>query len=112
MAFHHAESPSQIITASYSILLSPTYRVPVLYICLYGILSHGLKSIHAAYQYLVPESSQEELSTIGVMGGLSMTVSEACQIVQLNTNENRTTQLPMSRAISSIHAKPQRQWKS
>jgi len=76
MAFHHTIIPSQTITAGYSILLSPTYRVPVLYICLYGVPPDGLKGIDAAYQYLVPESSQKELSTIGVMGGLSMTVSE------------------------------------
>ena len=79
MAFHDTESPSQIITAGYSILLSPTYSVPVLYICLHGILPNELKGIEVAYQYLVPESSHQELSKIGVVGGLSMTVSEGFQ---------------------------------
>ena len=76
MAFHRIEPVGQTIRAGYSIMLSPTYRVPVLYIDLYGIPPNGWKGIDAAYQYLIPESSQQELSPIGVMGGLSMAVRE------------------------------------
>ena len=100
MAFHHIKLPSETITADYSILLSPIYRVPVLYIYLYGVPAGGPQGIDVAYQYLVPESSQQELSTIGVVGGISMTVRPCFQptsklLLQTNRNQNHpVTDIP------------------
>lgn len=64
-------------SVEYNILLSKTYRVPVLYLQLHGLLPDGPKGLDAIYHYLVPELLAPELQRTGVMGGISMTVSFA-----------------------------------
>lgn len=113
LAFHHAPDPtlSQAVTVEYSILLSPTYRVPVLYIHLRDLPPTGPTGIDAAYQYLVPQRSQPELLAEGVMGGLSMTVREPAIedvewsiVCRCGLTGYRTTRLRIFHAISSIRA--------
>ncbi|KAL2007112.1 hypothetical protein VTN00DRAFT_8550 [Thermoascus crustaceus] len=56
----------------YDIILSPTYRVPVLYFVLRNAPREGPAGMEAVYQYLVPHQYKTELKSVGVMGGISM----------------------------------------
>ncbi|KAL2003451.1 hypothetical protein VTN02DRAFT_3762 [Thermoascus thermophilus] len=58
----------------YDIILSPTYRVPVLYFVLRNAPREGPAGIEAVYRYLVPHQYKTELKSVGVMGGISMGV--------------------------------------
>lgn len=62
-------------TVDYHILLSPTYRVPVLYFFLRNLPVTGPKGIDAVYDYLVPHQFRSELRNVGVIGGISIAVS-------------------------------------
>jgi ubiquitin-like-conjugating enzyme ATG10 len=58
----------------YRIGLSPTYGIPVLY---FHILGHAatIESLKVVYKYLVPSSVRPQLEAVGVLGGVSLTVS-------------------------------------
>ncbi|KAN0086711.1 hypothetical protein V8E54_000399 [Elaphomyces granulatus] len=57
------------LRVEYDIILSPTYRVPVLYFLLRNIPSEGPTGIDAVYQYLVPHHYRSPLGSVGIMGG-------------------------------------------
>ncbi|EFR01754.1 Atg10p [Nannizzia gypsea CBS 118893] len=94
----------------YNVMLSPTYQVPVLYFFLPGGLPCGPKELPNIYNSLVPEQSRPGLRDVGVMGGVSITVSPR-PILEFGflTSKSkahqklmiRTTLLPESRYISS-----------
>ena len=67
------ELPDHSPHVEYDILLSPTYRVPVLYFLLLGF-QFGPVGIETVYQYLVPDQYKSELKSIGVLGAISMGV--------------------------------------
>ncbi|KAI9821569.1 MAG: hypothetical protein M1832_003243 [Thelocarpon impressellum] len=56
----------------YHVLLSPTYRVPVLYFSLGNLPLREPLSLDTAYELLVPPQYKEGLGTVGVLGGISM----------------------------------------
>lgn len=58
----------------FSVTLSPTYQVPVLWFILRQLPSDGPTGIDAVYHYLVPDTQQAGLRQVGVMGGISMAV--------------------------------------
>lgn len=61
---------------SYSVMLSPTYRVPVLYFTLRNLPSgFSPTSLDTVYRFLVPPAFQHAVSNVGVMGAISMGVS-------------------------------------
>lgn len=67
------ESPSLIV--SYDILLSPSYRVPVVY--LQAKISHGRLaqlSVEQLCDHIVPKPWRSAVSDTGVYGALSLTV--------------------------------------
>lgn len=63
------------VEVEYNILLSPVYQVPVLHFFLRSSRFLGSDSLKPIYEYLVPEAYRSELEHVGVMGGISMTVS-------------------------------------
>ncbi|XHG05247.1 hypothetical protein AWENTII_008487 [Aspergillus wentii] len=64
---------SASLQVEYSVLLSPTYQVPVLYFML-RCNHQGPVGIDAVYQNLVPDQYRKELKNVGVMGGISFDV--------------------------------------
>lgn len=60
------------LVVEYNILLSPVYRVPVLYFFLHGVPC----TIETLYEHLVPAHSKGQAQDVGIMGGISMSVSE------------------------------------
>lgn len=62
----------------FSIVMSPTYQVPVLWFILTGLPRDGPQGIDAVYWYLVPTASHVGVKGVGVMGGVSMAVSDLC----------------------------------
>jgi len=71
---NHNQSESLIL--DFSILLSPTYCVPVLWFSCRrgsGNKSLGLDEVYAS---LIPATSQASLRNVSVMGGISMAVSQ------------------------------------
>lgn len=68
-------SPPAYPSVEYCIILSPTYRVPVLYFTLHNLppLLSPI-SIDTVYTLLVPQDDRNALERIGVMGAISMGV--------------------------------------
>ena len=73
------ERPSGHASAEFDVLLSPTYRVPVLYFRLADIPSGWPQGLDFVYQCMVPKNSIAELQSTGVMGGISIQVGWAFQ---------------------------------
>ena len=71
---HHFKAP--VPSVEYNILLSTTYRVPVLYFFLHNLPPGSLSGLDAVYGLLVPELSRSGLQQVGVMGGISMSVRQ------------------------------------
>ena len=72
--------PSPAAYAIFSVLRSPTYRVPVLWTNLHRVSSDGPKGVDAIYHYLVPESIRSAIRNIGILGGISFGVSLVLRI--------------------------------
>lgn len=69
-----SESNHATVIVEFSIILSPTYCVPVLWFIFRQLPSNGAGGIDAVYHYLVPQTQQAGLRQVGVMGGISMAV--------------------------------------
>ncbi|KAK5247571.1 hypothetical protein LTS06_007266 [Exophiala xenobiotica] len=65
---------SDPLVIHFSITLSPTYRVPVLWFWCQQPQARGL-NLEQIYDLLVPRTSQAPLRGVGVLGGISMAVS-------------------------------------
>ncbi|KAF7597417.1 hypothetical protein BBP40_003664 [Aspergillus hancockii] len=63
--------PDTSLQIEYSIILSATYQVPVLYFTLRQGNHPRPLGINEVYQYLVPDQYRSELHNVGVMGGIS-----------------------------------------
>lgn len=79
MEFEDASTVSRPATAStamvdFSIIMSPTYQVPVLWFTFAGLPKAGPQGIDAVYHYLVPPASKAQVKDLGVMGGISIAV--------------------------------------
>lgn len=60
----------------YDIMLSPSYRVPVVYLQLKtGAVSCQMPDVEQLHDMVVPESRRSAMEATGVFGALSMTVS-------------------------------------
>ena len=86
-----ASSHVQTATVQYTILLSSTYRVPVLYFNIYDLPPSGPNRVDAVYKHLIPKHSLPQLSPFGVMGAISMTVrcqssSNTASAAKINQN--------------------------
>jgi ubiquitin-like-conjugating enzyme ATG10 len=63
-----------VAMAEYSIVLSPSYQVPVLYFTSAGSTSSVAFTIDDVYSLLVEPSRRAEIESIGVMGAISYAV--------------------------------------
>ncbi|CAE7202001.1 hypothetical protein CFE70_008358 [Pyrenophora teres f. teres 0-1] len=61
-------------TVDYDMLLSPTYRVPVLYISINDVLHRYPPTLDTLYRHLVPEALRSQTQSVGVIGGITITV--------------------------------------
>lgn len=71
LAQHTARSPR----VEFSIVLSPVYCVPVLYFSLHDVPASSHASVEQIQDLLVPPHFSAQIKSVGVMGGISMTVS-------------------------------------
>ena len=62
-------------TSHYDIILSPTYRVPVLYISISDMQQRYPPTMKTLTEHLVPPQFQAETERVGIMGGITITVS-------------------------------------
>lgn len=60
--------------ATYDILLSPSYQVPVLYFSLRDPRGDRIQDLEEAYRLLVPERNRLQLRQVGILGGVSVSV--------------------------------------
>ncbi|KIW20793.1 hypothetical protein PV08_01371 [Exophiala spinifera] len=60
------------VDVTFSVTLSPTYSVPILWFTCQKVPGKAGLNLDQVYELLVPNSSQEPLRTVGVMGGISM----------------------------------------
>lgn len=68
-------SRSSTIPVEYHIILSPTYRVPVLYFqVLHPLNKVGANSIEQILEHIVPIQLRDHIESIGVLGAISLTV--------------------------------------
>lgn len=68
-------SSDPLPTVEYHVLLSQTYQVPALYFFLHNLPTGSPRGIEAVYDFLVPGHCASELRGTGVMGGISVAVS-------------------------------------
>jgi len=87
-------------TVEYHILLSQSYRVPMLYFFLHKLPIKGPKGIDAVYEYLVPHQYRSGLRDLGVMGGISMGVSDPLIFDQSDVADNIRAESPHLRRSS------------
>ncbi|KAA6416287.1 MAG: hypothetical protein FRX48_01007 [Lasallia pustulata] len=71
-AIYHTSVTSPSPSVEYNILLSATYRVPVLYFFIRNLPANGLQCVEAVHEYLVPKQLKAGMRNVGVMGGISM----------------------------------------
>ncbi|RMZ74134.1 autophagy-related Atg10 [Pyrenophora seminiperda CCB06] len=57
----------------YDVLLSPTYRVPVLYISIHDLLHRYPPTLNTLYGHVVPEHFRPQVESVGVIGGITIT---------------------------------------
>lgn len=69
LAQHTVRSPR----VEFSIVLSPVYRVPVLYFSLHDVPASSHASMEQIQDLLVPPHFSAQIKSVGVMGGISMT---------------------------------------
>ena len=74
--------PLPSLSLEYSIVLSPTYCVPVLYFTLREGSSPSPASIDKVLRYLVPKTLQSVVSDTGILGAISLVVRNAQDSVE------------------------------
>lgn len=74
-ALHHQSGPSPYV--EYNAILSPSYRVPVLYFSFQNLPNQTASGVKTAHDLLVPEHLRAMIRDTGVMGGISMSVGQA-----------------------------------
>lgn len=72
----HRDPTENVFETQYDILLSPSYSVPVLYFCVREADGQLVTDLDRIYVLLVPELLRGQLRDVGVMGGISIAVSE------------------------------------
>jgi ubiquitin-like-conjugating enzyme ATG10 len=70
----HPKSGHSTVIVDFSIVLSPTYQVPVLWFTPCQLPLHGPWGLDAVYHYLVPSIQQAGVRQVGILGGISMAV--------------------------------------
>ena len=73
-AFIRPLTKSEGPAVEYHVLLSLTYRVPVLYFALRDTVGSVISKIDEVYQSLVPDEHRNIMQNSGVIGAISMAV--------------------------------------
>jgi ubiquitin-like-conjugating enzyme ATG10 len=68
-----AESPAVV---HYDVVLSPVYRVPVLYFSISDPRHRYSPTMHTLYEHLIPSQFKAQTEAGGVIGGVTVNVSE------------------------------------
>ena len=66
-------SPNQIVI-HYDIMLSPSYRVPVLYFAVSDIQHRYPPTMETLYSHVIPPAFRAQAEHVGVIGGITVTV--------------------------------------
>jgi len=100
------------LTVHYDMILSPTYRVPVLYISIHDPLHRYPPTLNTLYAHLVPEHFRSQTESVGIIGGITITVRVIDGENVLGLILFRSIiQLPTSLYSSSIRAGRPKSWK-
>ena len=67
-------SSTTSMVVEYDVILSQTYRVPVLYILLPREAGNGVQGIEFIHHHLVVKTLAPALDHLGALGGVTMTV--------------------------------------
>jgi ubiquitin-like-conjugating enzyme ATG10 len=70
----YPRSSRKTVILDFSIILSPTYQVPVLWFTAGQLGLHRPWVLDTVYSHLVPNLQQDQLRQVGVLGGISMAV--------------------------------------
>ena len=76
-------TPNDRLEIDCSIILSPTYQVPVLYFALSSSASIRLGDLDMIYSQMVPANTYGALQRVGVMGGISIAVSSCGALIAI-----------------------------
>ncbi|KAF2199814.1 hypothetical protein GQ43DRAFT_375335 [Delitschia confertaspora ATCC 74209] len=74
-ALRHRPSDTDEAVLEYDIILSPSYQVPVLYFSIKDPLFRYPLTTETLYEYIIPEHFRRQISDVGVIGGITLTVS-------------------------------------
>lgn len=70
-----APFPTAQAVVQYDILLSPTYRVPALYVSIKDTLHRYPPTMDTLYRHIIPPVFQSQTKDVGVLGGITITVN-------------------------------------
>lgn len=62
------------VIVDFSVILSPTYQVPVLWFAPGQLPLKSTWDLDTVYQHLVPKLQQDPVRQVGILGGISMAV--------------------------------------
>lgn len=66
--------PSNHIVIYYDVMLSPSYRVPVLYFAVSDIQHRYPPTMDTLYSHVIPPAFRAQIENVGVIGGITVTV--------------------------------------
>lgn len=71
------------LKVTYDILLSPSYRVPVLHFSVRDSKGNPVVDQNTIFTEVVPPDFKSQVESVGVIGGISMTVTPKCTLNKL-----------------------------
>lgn len=81
--YGRSEENLKDLFVSFEILLSPSYRVPVLYFTVKTTSGLPVTDYDTMFSEVVPENFRSQVADVGVIGGVSMTVTAKCTLNKL-----------------------------
>jgi len=70
-AFKPPKNGAERVKTDYHVLLSPTWRVPVLYFSTQWMETLTPLTLNEIYEFIVEDSSRNVIDEVGIMGGIS-----------------------------------------
>jgi len=85
---------SSTVVIDFSIVLSPTYQVPVLWFSFLSDVPTSSNRLETVYDIIVSPTSRQALQNIGVLGGISIAVSSIlipirCKLMSTESSQKR-----------------------
>ncbi|KAF2239191.1 hypothetical protein EV356DRAFT_528472 [Viridothelium virens] len=72
-ALQNPVATSRVPRVDYDVILSPIYRVPVVYFRLRDATVRNENPIDTVFRYIVPHDHHHEVKVVGIVGGITMT---------------------------------------